>query len=139
MLSGILLLVAAQQARVPVPLPPPPPPLGVADRLPASRVVETRYECAGERVTFTVRYDRAGRAEFVAGHRARGGLTSTVLHRVTQSLRQLDSVTSVTPVCAEEVHTLTAVGLVGGRRAEMMIVWTPFAVSAGPPEQRPGR
>jgi hypothetical protein len=126
MIGAFLALALSQQP------PPPPPPLGTPDRLPAWRSVETAYQCGGEQVSFTVRYDEASRARVIRGRRGRATIPEASLRQVNARLLGFDSVASITPVCAGTVHTLTASGMSGGQPAEMVIVWTPHAVTPSP-------
>lgn len=109
------------------------PPLGIPPALPGWRTVETQYECGGEHVRFSVRYDSEGRGRLVAAQRGSRSLTPADLARLSDSLGALAPLTAVVPQCSREVHVLTGIGRAGSRVAHVLIIWTPTAVNASPP------
>lgn len=110
-----------------------PPPLGTPQAPPEWRTVETRYECGGEEVHFSMRYDRAGRGQLLAARRGSRSVAEADLRRLNESLGRLTPLTAVVPQCAREVHVLTGIGRADGRTAHVLIIWTNFAINASPP------
>ena len=112
---------------------PPAPSLGTPQRPAVWRSVETAYRCSDEEGAFSVGYDDRGRAELRSARRADRVVAPDVLHQLTQDLNRLDTVFGVHPECADTVHILTAAGSLDGRRAAVLIIWTPYAITATAP------
>jgi hypothetical protein len=88
--------------------------------------------CGGEKAAFSIRYAPDGRTIFTGGRRGKRHVSPADVGRLTRALQRLDTVSSVTPECAEEVHILTATGTAEGRPARVLLIWTRRGIEASP-------
>jgi len=111
-----------------------PPPTVVRHPVKAdSRIVETRYRCAGGERRFSVRYDKSGMT-FLGGVRKGRRLPAAEAARATAGLRQFDAVFTFNPECSETFDSIIILGRVGKDRMIAFLLWEDRRVTVSAPE-----